>query len=443
MLHFLTVSQRISLLKALKSEIKRNEKAIYDAIYKDFGKCQFEAFITEYNFVMAELNQAISKTMTWTKPKSVWPSLLNFPAKEYIISEPYGKVLVISPWNYPFQLAMVPVIMAISAGNQVTLKPSEVSFYTSEIVTKIIQAVFDVKQVNVLHGDGAFTAKLLSEHWDYIFFTGSTKIGKIVAKAAAEHLTPITLELGGKNPTIIHHTANLKMAAKRIVWAKFVNAGQTCIAPDYVLVDAKEKFNFIQYLKEEIIMAFGENPSISKDYARIINHNHFDRLIGLLKDQKILYGGESIDAQKYIAPTIVDEPTLTSNLMTDEIFGPILPILAYESFSDLERIIQQYEKPLALYVFAKDDDFSKKVTTTFSFGGGCINDCMLHFVNKNLPFGGVGHSGMGAYHGKFGFDTFSHQKAMLKKPILFDVPVRYFPYKNKYKWFRKVVAWMS
>lgn len=439
----LSVSKRIALLKTLKKEIVAHEQSIYEAIYKDFGKCQFEAFLTEYNFVLSELNLAISKTNAWSKPKMVWPSLLNFPAKEYILSEPYGKVLIISPWNYPFQLAMVPVIMAIAAGNQVTLKPSEISFHTSEIVTKILQNVFDVKEVNVLHGDGVFTAKLLSERWDYIFFTGSTKIGKIIAKAAAEHLTPITLELGGKNPTIIHQSADLKMAAKRIVWAKFVNAGQTCIAPDYILVDAKEKFNFIQHLKTEITLAFGENPNESKDYARIINHQHFDRLISLLTNQEIIFGGESIDAQKYIAPTLVDEPDLTSPLMADEIFGPILPILAFEDFEDLNKIINRYEKPLALYVFAKDDDFSKRVTTTFSFGGGCVNDCMLQFVNKNLPFGGVGHSGMGAYHGKFGFDTFSHQKAMVKKPNFLDIPVRYFPYKNKFKWFSKIVKWLS
>jgi aldehyde dehydrogenase (NAD+) len=438
----LNVTKRLMLLKALKKELILNEEAIYDAIYKDFGKCKFEAFITEFNFVMAELNLAISKTKSWSKPKKVWPSLLNLPAKEYVISEPYGTVLIISPWNYPFQLAMVPVIMAIAAGNQVTLKPSEISFYTSEIVTKIMQAVFDVKQVNVVHGDAKFTAKLLEERWDYIFFTGSTKVGQIVAQAAAKYLTPITLELGGKNPTIVHESADLKMTAKRIVWAKFVNAGQTCIAPDYIIVQAKEKFNLIQHLKAAIFDAFGENPSDSPDYARIINQ-HFDRLMGLLTNQTIAYGGDSIDQQKYISPTIVDSPSLNSPLMADEIFGPILPVLTYENADDIKRIINKYEKPLALYVFAKDMNFAQKITTEFSFGGGCINDCMLQFVNKNLPFGGVGHSGMGAYHGKLGFDTFSHQKAMLSKPHYLDVPIRYFPYKNKYNIYGRIIAFLS
>lgn len=438
----LNVDQRIRLLKALKKEIEANEQNIYDAIYKDFGKCQFEVFITEYNYVLSELKLAIAKTKSWQKPKYVMPAIFNFPAKEYIISEPYGKVLIISPWNYPFQLAIVPVIMAIAAGNQVTLKPSEVSFYTSEIVTKIIQAVFDVKQVNVLHGDGNFTAKLLEKRWDFIFFTGSTKIGKIVAQAAAKHLTPTTLELGGKNPTIIHESADLKIAARRIVWAKFLNAGQTCIAPDYILVQAKEKFNFIKHLEAEITNSLGENPNESKDFARIINHQHFDRLKALLNNQTIIFGGDLIDQDKYIGPTLVDEPALSSELMTDEIFGPILPILAYEDFNDLKNIISKYEKPLALYVFSKNDEFSDKITKSFSFGGGCINDCIMHVVNSNLPFGGVGHSGMGAYHGKFGFDTFSHKKSMLKKSNLIDIPIRYFPYGNKFKWVKKIVSWL-
>lgn len=438
-----SISLRINLLNKLKEEIIANEQAIYEALQKDFGKSTFETFLTEYNFVMAELNLAISKIKSWSKPKNVWPSLLNFPAKEYIMSEPYGKVLVISPWNYPFQLAIVPVIMAVAAGNQVTLKPSEISYHTSEIVTKIIQAVFDVKQVNVLHGDGNFTANLLKQRWDYIFFTGSTRVGKIVAKAAAEHLTPITLELGGKNPTIVHESADLKMAAKRIVWAKFVNAGQTCIAPDYVLVDAKEKFNFIQHLKAEIIKSFGENPAESSDYARIINHQHFDRLTAMLKDQTIAFGGDSIDQQKYISPTIIDEPSLESELMADEIFGPLLPVLSYSDEKELKNIINKYEKPLALYVFSKDDDFSNRITKDYSFGGGCINDCMLQFINKRLPFGGVGHSGMGAYHGKLGFDTFSHKKAMVKKSNFLDVPVRYFPYKNKHKLYSRLILWFS
>ncbi len=434
-----SIEKRKALLKKLLFSIQKKESEIWNALQKDFGKPTFEGFLTETNYVITDLKYTIANLNKWSKPKRVWPSILNLPSSEFIYKEPYGRVLIISPWNYPFQLAISPLVAAIAAGNSVVVKPSELTFHTSQIITKIVEEVFDVKEAVVVHGGAEFTQTLLAQRWDYIFFTGSVAVGKIVAEAAAKNLTPVTLELGGKNPCIIGEGADLKIAAKRIVWGKFVNAGQTCIAPDYILVQAKEKYNFVELLKQEIILAYGENPQESKDLARIVNARHWKRLTELIDPTKVIFGGQTDELQNYISPTIIDEPELESQLMKDEIFGPLLPIISYHDENDLYKIIRRYEKPLALYVFSNDKRWAEKMITTFSFGGGCVNDCMIQFVNKRLPFGGVGNSGIGAYHGKLGFDTFSHHKAIVKKPTWGDNPIRYAPYKNKLKWIRKIL----
>ena len=431
-----------SLIKLLNC-VQQYEQEIINALYDDFKKPAFEALTTETGYIRAELNQTIKTIHSWAKPQLVLPSLINFPSTDYIYKEPYGKVLIISPWNYPYQLALCPLIAAVAAGNQVVLKPSELTPNTAKIIAKIINETFDKNHVECIEGGVEVTTSLLAKRWDYIFFTGSVAVGKIVAKAAAENLTPVTLELGGKNPCIIDATANLKLSAKRIVWGKFINAGQTCIAPDYILVSEKIKTAFVELLKKEITIAYGENPEISSDFPRIINEKNWKRQLALLENQTILFGGKTNSADFYIAPTLVDEPNLDSLVMKDEIFGPILPILSFKNENDLEAIISTYEKPLSLYVFTENNTFAKKIIQKYSFGGGCINDTVIHFSNKRLPFGGVGQSGMGAYHGKLSFNIFSHQKSVLKKANWIDLPLRYAPYKGKLNLIKTVLKWLS
>jgi aldehyde dehydrogenase (NAD+) len=398
-----------SLVKLLNTIITYEDQII-KALYDDFKKPAFEAVLTETSYVITELKDTIKNIHKWAKPKRVVPSLLNFPSTDYIYKEPYGKVLIISPWNYPFQLALCPVISAVAAGNQVILKPSELTPETAKIIGKIIVETFDKDHVVVEEGGVEIAQKLLLQRWDYIFFTGSVNVGKLVAKAAAENLTPITLELGGKNPCIIDETANIKLAAKRIVWGKFINAGQTCIAPDYLLIHENVKKDFIACLKAEITIAYGKNPEESPDYPRIINQKNWERLVQLIDPEKVIFGGETASTTNYVSPTLIDENSMDSLIMQEEIFGPLLPILSYENENEIDLIITKYEKPLALYVFSKNKNFIKKIILKHSFGGGCINDTVVHFSNKRLPFGGVGHSGMGAYHGRLIFYVFSHKK---------------------------------
>jgi aldehyde dehydrogenase (NAD+) len=430
-----------TLIKLLNAVII-HENEIIQALYDDFKKPAFETVITETSYVILELKNTIKNLKNWSKPKRVFSSILNFPSKDYIYKEPYGKVLVLAPWNYPFQLALCPLISAVAAGNQVVVKPSELTPKTSEIIHKIISKVFDADHVEVIEGGVEVSQKLLSERWDYIFFTGSVAAGKIVAKAAAENLTPVTLELGGKTPCIIDETANLKLAAKRIVWGKFLNAGQNCIAPDYILIQKNMKSRFVTYLKEEITKAYGENPSKSPDFARIINAENWQRLVKMIEPDKILFGGQSNLKDRYIAPTLVEETSLDSPVMAAEIFGPILPILTYENETEIDVIISKYEKPLALYIFTENHYFSKQIIQKYSFGGGCINDTIVHFSNKRLPFGGVGHSGIGAYHGSLSFDIFSHKKSIVKKANWLDLPFRYPPYKDKLPTIKKILKWL-
>jgi aldehyde dehydrogenase (NAD+) len=436
-----SIQERKESLKKLLKNIISQEEEIVEALYKDFKKPRFEGIVTETSYVISELKFAIKKIETWSKPQLIMPRLLNFPSLDYIYKEPYGKVLIISPWNYPFQLAMSPLIAAVAAGNRITLKPSELTPNTSSIICKIIRETFDIKHVVAITGDALLSQELLAKKWDYIFFTGSVTVGKIVAKAAAENLTPVTLELGGKNPCIVDETAHLQLAAKRIIWGKILNAGQTCIAPDYILANHKIKAKLIKHLIEEIEKALGETPIESEDYARIINLKNWTRQTQMLEDQKILYGGVIDKDSLYIAPTLIDEPSLESPLMGEEIFGPILPIISYETKDDIAKIINRYEKPLSLYIFSENKSFTKEMLTRYSFGGGCVNDTMLHFFNNRLPFGGVGHSGIGAYHGKLSFDIFSHQKAVLKKGNWLDIPLRYAPYKNKIKMIKRILSW--
>ena len=422
---------RIEKLRLLKKELLKRESEILKALHADFRKSEFEGIMTETGIVISEINKTLNKLKSWAKPKRVFPALLNFPSAAKIHKEPYGTVLIIAPWNYPYQLAFAPLIGAIAAGNTAVLKPSELTPHTSKICKEIIEAVFDKNHVAVIEGGVETSQELLAERWDYIFFTGSVQVGKIVAQAAAKHLTPTTLELGGKNPCIIDETASIKLAAKRMVWGKFINAGQTCIAPDYWLVHHRIKEEFITALKQELFEAYGENPKASSDYPRIVNTRNFDRLFTMLQNENIIVGGETDRDQCYIAPTLIDEPKLDSEVMKGEIFGPISPIISYTTEADIERIINQYEKPLALYVFSNRSQFIKKMVTKYAFGGGTINDTTVHFANDNLPFGGVGESGLGAYHGKRTFDTFSHHKGVVKRYNWLDVPIRYAPYKGK------------
>lgn len=436
------ISFRKETLIKLLNAVIIYENEVIQALYDDFKKPAFETVITETNYVIRELKHTIKNLKKWAKPKRVFPSLLNFPSKDYIYKEPYGKVLILAPWNYPFQLALCPLISAVAAGNQAVVKPSELTPKTSEIISKIIGKVFSINHVEVIEGGVEVSRQLLAERWDYIFFTGSIEVGKIVAKAAAKNLTPVTLELGGKNPCIIDETANLKLAAKRITWGKFVNAGQTCIAPDYILIQENMKKRFVNYLKEEITNAYGENPIESPDFARIINNKNWQRLIKMIELDKVIFGGQNDSKESYIAPTLIEETSLETPIMQEEIFGPLLPILTYRKEKEIDAVIAHYGKPLALYIFSENPGFSNQMIQNHSFGGGCVNDTMVHFANKRLPFGGVGNSGIGAYHGGLGFDTFSHKKSIVKKANWLDVPMRYAPYKDKLQTIKKILKWL-
>lgn len=426
-------SYRKELLKLLYSEIKKNETAICKALQEDFKKHEFETLLYEIQLVLSDLRLLISKLEKWSKPKRKTAALVNYPSRDYIIPEPYGTVLIISPWNYPFQLAMSPLIAAVAAGNTVVLKPSELTPNTSSIIQRIINSVFKPTHVIVIEGDAEVAQELLSQVWDYIFFTGSPQVGKLVYKAAASNLTPVTLELGGKNPCIVNQTAELKVAAKRIVWGKFVNAGQTCIAPDYLLVDNTIATSFIELLKHEITEAYQSNGTFSNDMPAIISQKHFERLTSYLKQGSIIHGGKTLPEQLRIEPTLVFAD-MEDAIMQGEIFGPILPIILYKKRDEIDSILGRYGKPLAWYHFTSDFKWNKELIGKFSFGGGVINDVMIHFGNKRLPFGGVGNSGIGAYHGKLSFDTFTHYKPIVRRATWIDIPLKYAPYVGKTKW---------
>lgn len=435
------VTYRIESLKKLETVIISKEKEVYAALASDLGKSEFEAFLTEYQVITGELKTYIKKTRKWSRPRKVRPSLLNFPSRARRYPEPYGNVLIIAPWNYPFQLALAPLIGAVAAGNTVTLKPSEFSTATSQLLQEIIEEAFEPQHVKVIQGDASVAKELTSLKWDYIFFTGSPQVGKAIYQAAAQHLTPVTLELGGKNPCVVHESASIKIAARRIVWGKFLNAGQTCIAPDYILAHSSIKEELIKHIKSEITNFFGSNPMESPDYPKIIRKEHFSKLVEMLDQHEILAGGSHQVEKLYIAPTLVNDPPRDSKLMENEVFGPILPIITYNLQEELVQWIDSYEKPLAGYVFASDKTFENWFLNRFSYGGGVINDSIVQFVNDRLPFGGVGNSGIGNYHGKKTFETFSHLKGVVHRGTWLDLPMKYAPYGNKLKLIKKALRW--
>jgi len=432
------IAFRKEALKRLQKEIIAREDAICDAIYADFKKPKFETLAAETQYILADIKHTLKKIDYWAEPERVSSSLMNWPSSDWIYKEPYGNILIIAPWNYPFQLAIAPLIAAVAAGNTAIIKPSEVTPHTAKIVSEIIAASFEPEHVTVIEGGVETSQELLAQKWDYIFFTGSTRVGQIVYESAAKHLTPVTLELGGKNPTIVDETAAIAKAAKRIVWGKFLNAGQTCIATDYILVHHSVKDQLVAALKQSITDSYGDNPEASPDYARTVSANHYSGLKAMLEGQEILFGGETDDTDNFISPTLVNEPKMDSKLMEGEIFGPLLPIIAYENMADIDRHIMNYGKPLATYVFSNKKSFQKKIIEDYSFGGGAINDTIIQITNKNLPFGGVGNSGIGAYHGKTSFDLFSHHKSIVKKANWFEASVRYPPYTLPLKYMKKV-----
>lgn len=425
---------RLEMLLRFKEMMNQNKDKIAQALKADFGKAYFESYATEVLMIYDELNYMIKNLKQLMSAKNVSTSLIHFYSKSKMHKEPYGNVLVISPWNYPFSLSFVPLIGAMAAGNTVVLKPSEMTPNSSARMKKMLEEFFPTEYIAVVEGEADTTQKLIKDDFDYIFFTGSTDVGRSVMTAASETLTPVTLELGGKSPAIVSEDADLVKAAVRIAWGKTVNAGQTCIAPDYVLVHESVKNRFIVLLQQAFMKLYGKDIFENDDYPRIINDKHFNRIKGLFENETILYGGNDDAKTRKIEPTIIDEPLLSSEIMKEEIFGPVLPIISYSSIDEVVNIIRSREKPLALYLFTESRGLKQYIVKNISFGGGAINDTLIHFANTNMPFGGVGSSGMGDYHGKYSFDTFSHTKSVMEKTTLFDVPFRYPPYtdfKNK------------
>ena len=420
-----SIQYRINSLKKLKKNISLNENEIINALKSDLGKSETETFFSEIALIYIEINLALKNVKRWSKKRKVSSSLINFLSSDYIIPEPYGVTLNISPWNYPFQLSISPLIGAVTAGNTVILKPSEFSSKTSEIIKKIIENTFEKGHVDVILGGPEIGSKLLDFNWDYIFFTGSTNIGKIVAQKAAINLTPTTLELGGKNPCIIDETANLKVASKRIVFGKFLNCGQTCIAPDFILVHESVKKDFTEKIIERIKKIYNEDVENSENYSRIINKKHFSRLIKLLEKDKIIYGGKNNPNSNFIEPTLIDGSNFNSSLMKEEIFGPILPVVSYSNKNKLKKILDNYKDPLAFYIFSNDKKFSNELIKRYSFGGAAVNDTISQIVNHRLPFGGIRNSGLGSYHGKQSFKTFSFYKPYIVKSNIFDLNAKY------------------
>ncbi|GFZ32235.1 aldehyde dehydrogenase [Clostridium zeae] len=431
---------RIDSLKKLKTSIKNHEKEILNALYRDLGKSEFEAYSTEIGFTLDSIGNFVKKLKKWSKAKTVRTPIHQVPSKSYIVNEPYGTVLIIGPFNYPFQLLIEPLIGAIAAGNCVVLKPSESTPTVSALVKKIIEETFDSSYIRVIEGERETTSALINSPFDYIFFTGSVPVGKIVMEAAAKNLVPVTLELGGKSPVIVDKTANIAIAAKRILWGKLINAGQTCIAPDYVLVHKNIKDEFIKKLKETVVSFYGADASKSIDYGRIVNERQLNRLATIIeKDRsKIIYGGNYNLSTLYIEPTIIDNVNWQDAVMEDEIFGPILPLLEYEDINAAIRLINEHPKPLAFYLFTEDKTVENLALNSISFGGGCVNDTISHVASSQLPFGGVGNSGIGAYHGRYSFEIFSHRKSIIKKSTKVDIKLIFPPYGNRVNLVRKI-----
>ncbi len=435
----LPVATRKEYLRKLGQAITIHEKEILEALRKDLNKAPFEAYGTEIGMVREELKTVSKNLENWARPSRKRTSLMNFPSVSRIYSEPYGIVLIIAPWNYPFQLALSPLVGAIAAGNCAVVKPSNYSPNTSAVIELILSEVFPEEYVAVIQGGREANQSLLSQKFDYIFFTGSVEVGKTVMRAAAEHLTPVTLELGDKSPCIVDETANLELAARRIVWGKFINSGQTCVAPDYLLVQSSVKAELMNKMKKYIVKFYGTDATKNENFPKIINEKHFQRLLSLMKDEEIVIGGQSSKETNQIAPTILDHVSWNSAIMQEEIFGPILPVMEFNSLEELIPQINARPKPLALYYFTTSKANERKIIRHISYGGGCINDTVMHIASTHMPFGGVGESGMGRYHGKDSFDTFTHKKSVLKKSLLVDIPLRYPPYKNNLGLVKKIL----
>ena len=439
-----SISARKEHLKRLKTTIQEYEKDILTALKADMGKGEFEAYSSEIGFVYQEIGDALKNLNKWAKPKRIFPSLSLFPSRAKIVNQPFGKTLIISPWNYPFQLLLAPLVASISAGNTSLLKPSELTPHTSAVLVKIIEKCFPSDIVAIVEGDGRTLIPKIIEDYrpNLIFFTGSTQVGKIISQQAANYLIPCILELGGKSPCIVHKDADLEVAARRIALGKFLNSGQTCVAPDYLLVHEDVQQPFLDTF-QKIIQEFyykNEHPFHSADYTQIVNPFHFNRLIKLLEGVSVVFGGSYNEAERKIEPTIV-KADMNQPIMQEEIFGPILPIFSYKDSIEIDSIISHHPNPLSFYVFTRNDQFSENLTMKHSFGGGCINNTVMHLVDPKLPFGGIGYSGSGAYHGQWGFDAFSHKKSIVKTATWFDLKQKYPPYTKEslkiIKWFLK------
>lgn len=435
------IEYRLEILKKLKMVIKENEQIILKALKNDLGKSEFEAYATEIGIIYDEINLHIKNIKKWSKREKRNSPIVYYPSKSYVYKEPYGVTLIIGPFNYPFQLVVAPLIGAISAGNTVIIKPSENTINTAKVLENIINSNFDKEYIRVVNplGGKEVVSYLLDLPFDYIFFTGSVKVGKIVMEKAAKNLTPITLELGGKSPCIVDKDANINLAAKRIVWGKFLNAGQTCVAPDYLCIHKDIKEKFLSMLVKEIKLQFGEVVKESPDYPRVVNTISLDRFSNYLKDGEIYFGGEIDKDTLYMEPTILTNVKLDSNVMTDEIFGPILPVIEFEDINEIIDTINYRDKPLALYYFSESSKNIDYIIDKTSAGGVTINDTIIHVANGNLPFGGVGPSGLGKYHGKDSFEAFSHNKSIMKRGTFIEFKVRFAPYNNRIKLLKKIM----
>ena len=424
----LDVNFRIKMLKKLYMTIKKYQDEITDALTKDLGKSEFEGFMCEAGLTLTEISYMIKHTKKFAAEKTVYTPLAQFASRSYTKKVPYGNVLIMSPWNYPFLLTIDPLADAIAAGNTAVVKPSAYSPETSNIIKKIIEECFPSEYVAVITGGRKENAELLEQKFDFVFFTGSQNVGKEVLRHTAETLTPAVLELGGKSPCIVDSTAKIKLAAKRIVFGKYLNCGQTCVAPDYILCEKSVKDEFVKEVLYQVKKQYGENPLNNPDYGKIVNQKHFERLLGLIDGEKVVAGGNSNPETLQIAPTVMDNVTFDDAVMQEEIFGPVMPVITYDKREDVFEILKDKQKPLALYIFCEDKKFIKQITSRIQFGGGCINDTIIHLATSEMGFGGVGESGMGSYHGKIGFDAFSHTKSIVDKKTFMDLPMRYQPY---------------
>ena len=429
----LPVSTRITALRGLYDTISRYENEIHDALKKDLGKSGFESYMCETGLVLDEISYMLKHIRRFAREKRVRTPLAQFHSRSFKKPSPYGVTLIMSPWNYPFMLTLSPLADALAAGNTAVVKPSAYSPYTSEIIMKILSQCFDPQYVAVVTGGRAENTCLLREHFDYIFFTGSQAVGKEVMRNAAEHLTPVTLELGGKSPCIVDQSANIRLAARRIVFGKYLNCGQTCVAPDYIYCHRSVKDALVKEIKQQIQVQYGREPLHNPDYGKIINEKHFDRILGLIEERKTVHGGNSDRKALRIEPTVLDNVTFSDPVMQEEIFGPVMPILVFDSLEEVIDRINTMPHPLALYFFTSDKAAAKEITSRCGFGGGCINDTIIHLATTEMGFGGFGESGMGAYHGKTGFDTFSHYKSIVDKKTWLDLPMRYQPYRKMHE----------